>query len=73
MPFQHRKKEFIELDITALAFGGRGIARENEFVWFVDGGIPGQRVRFRIFHVRKQYGETRAIETIRPSADQVDP
>ena len=69
----YRKKQIIPLDIADLAFGGRGIARENDYVWFVDGGIPGQRVMARVYHIRKQYGEARAVETLRPSPDEVEP
>ena len=69
----YRKKQIIPLDVVDLAFGGRGIARENDYVWFVDGGIPGQRVMARIYHIRKQFGEARAVETVKPSPDQVDP
>jgi 23S rRNA (uracil1939-C5)-methyltransferase len=68
-----KKNEIIELEIADLAFGGRGIARLDNYVWFVDGGIPGQKVRARTYRIAKQYGEARAVETITPSPDQVDP
>jgi 23S rRNA (uracil1939-C5)-methyltransferase len=73
MKLTHHKKEIIPLDVTDLAFGGRGVARENDYVWFVDGGIPGQRVLARIYHVRKQYGEARAVEVVTRSPHQIDP
>ena len=69
----YRKKQVIPLEIADLAFGGRGLARENDYVWFVDGGIPGQKVLARIYHIRKQYGEARAVEVVRPSPHQTDP
>ena len=39
-----KKDDLIELTIDDLVFGARGIARQDDFVWFVDGAIPGQRV-----------------------------
>jgi 23S rRNA (uracil1939-C5)-methyltransferase len=68
-----KKNEIIELEIADLAFGGRGIARQDNYVWFVDGGIPGQKVRARTYRIAKQYGEARAVETLSPSPDQVEP
>ncbi|MBN2200323.1 23S rRNA (uracil(1939)-C(5))-methyltransferase RlmD [bacterium] len=73
MPEPRKKFEIIELEIADLAFGGRGIARQDNYVWFVDGGIPGQKVRARTYRIAKQYGEARAVETLSPSPDQVDP
>ncbi len=38
----------LELEIVDLAFGGDGVAKVDDFVIFVDGGIMGQRVRAEI-------------------------
>jgi 23S rRNA (uracil1939-C5)-methyltransferase len=73
MTHTKKKNEIIELEIADLAFGGRGIARLDNYVWFVDGGIPGQKVRARTYRIAKQYGEARVVETLSPSPDQVDP
>lgn len=68
-----KKKQEIELDITGIAFGGRGIARVDGFTVFVDQAVPGDRVRARVFKKKKNYAEARTLEVLSPSADRVDP
>ena len=45
----------LELDIESLAYGGMGLARKDNFVIFVKGGIPGQTVLARIYKKRKGF------------------
>jgi len=68
-----KKKQEIELDITGIAFGGRGIARVDGFTVFVDQAVPGDRVRARVFKKKKNYAEARTLEVLSPSADRVAP
>ncbi|MFP3981413.1 MAG: 23S rRNA (uracil(1939)-C(5))-methyltransferase RlmD [Desulfobacterales bacterium] len=68
-----KKKQEIELDITAIAFGGRGIARVDGFTVFVDQAVPGDRVRARVFKKKKNYAEARTLEVLSASADRVEP
>ena len=39
-----RPGDTVKLDVTTLAYGGQGVARIDEFVIFVRGAIPGDRV-----------------------------
>ena len=61
----------IELDVETLAYGGRGVARADGYVVFVEGALPGDRVRARLTRTRRGYGEARAVELLRPSSDRV--
>ncbi len=63
----------IDLDIESLAFGGRGIARVEGFVIFVDDVLPGQRVRARLVRKRGGYGEARVLQLLRQSPEFVAP
>ena len=63
--------ETLELSITGLAFGGQGIARLDDFVVFVAGGVPGDLVRATTLRVKKRYAEARLDEIVEPSADRV--
>ena len=45
-----RPGDIVELDITTLAYGGQGVARLDEFVVFVRGAVPGDRVRVKLVH-----------------------
>ena len=40
-----RRDESIEVEVESLAYGGRGIARRDGLVVFVEGALPGDRVR----------------------------
>ncbi|MGM0786478.1 MAG: 23S rRNA (uracil(1939)-C(5))-methyltransferase RlmD [Thermodesulfobacteriota bacterium] len=68
-----KKKQETELDITKIAFGGRGIAKIDGFTVFVDGAVPGDRVAARIVKKKKNYAEARTLSVISPSADRVEP
>jgi 23S rRNA (uracil1939-C5)-methyltransferase len=66
------KGETIELTITDLAFGARGVARADNFVWFVDFTIPGQTVKAKVIKRKKNFGEARLESVVSPSPDQVE-
>ncbi len=59
-----------------MAFGGNGIARiatpDGELVAFVPNAIPGQLVSCRAYKVRKRHIETKLIEILEPSPDEVE-
>ena len=56
-----------EVEITDVAFGGRGLFRLDGLAVFVDQTVPGDRVVLRIFKKKKNYAEARVIERIRSS------
>jgi len=63
----------LELAVTRLALGGRGVARVEGFVVFVEGGLPESRVRARVTRVRKGFAEAQALEVLSPSPEAVAP
>jgi 23S rRNA (uracil1939-C5)-methyltransferase len=60
-----------EIDVTGLAFGGRGIARREGLAIFIDGVVPGDRALIRVVRRRRNYAEARLVEIRSPSADRV--
>ena len=66
-----RKGELLEVEVESLAFGGRGVARQEGYVVFVAGGLPGDRVRAEITKPKKRFAEARAVELLRAGADRV--
>mgnify|MGYP000408643940 CR=1 FL=1 len=46
-----------EVEITDVAFGGRGLVRLDGLAVFVDQAVPGDRVILRIFRKKKNYAE----------------
>jgi 23S rRNA (uracil1939-C5)-methyltransferase len=63
----------LDLRIDSLAFGGNGVARSDGYVVFVQGAIPGDRVRAKLFKTKRAYGEARTIEVLEPSPDRIEP
>ena len=70
-PTRPRRGEQVELEVEALAQGGRGIARTDGYVVFVAGALPGDRVRASVGRAKRDYAEASAVELLRPSADRV--
>jgi len=68
-----KKGQIIDVEVTDLAFGGKGLTRVDGMAVFIDQAVPGDHVQARIFKKRKQYAEARVTQLIRPSADRVDP
>ncbi|MFA4966245.1 MAG: 23S rRNA (uracil(1939)-C(5))-methyltransferase RlmD [Thermoleophilia bacterium] len=65
--------DIIELEITGLAYGGQGVARADEFVLFLRGAVPGDRVRAKVTKRKRSYGEARVVELLSPSPRRVAP
>ena len=63
----------LDLRIDSLAFGGNGVARSDGYVVFVQGAVPGDRVRALLTKRKKAYGEARTLEILEPSPDRVEP
>ncbi|MCH2213741.1 MAG: 23S rRNA (uracil(1939)-C(5))-methyltransferase RlmD [Flavobacteriales bacterium] len=71
-----KRGEDIEVTISKMAFGGKGIAKieteQGEIVVFVPNTIPGQTVKCRIAKVRKRHLETKLIEVLERSPDETE-
>ena len=63
----------LELTIDSFAHGGNGVARLDGYVVFVQGGVPGDRVRAVVTKSKRDYGEARAVEIVEASADRIEP
>jgi 23S rRNA (uracil1939-C5)-methyltransferase len=63
----------VEIEITDLARGGRGVGRAAGLVVFVEGGLPGERLRVRVRAVRRGFAEADLLSILNPSPDRVVP
>ena len=67
------KSKRVELEITDVAFGGKGVGRHENQVVFVPFVDSGERVRVEITQVKKNFAEARLLEILAPSRHRVDP
>ncbi len=65
--------DLIELTITDLAEDGKGIGRVEGMAVFVEGAVPGDRVRASVTKAKKHYAFAALKEILEPSPDRVDP
>src|SRR3954469_18605645 len=63
----------LELTIDSLAHGGNGVARLDGYVVFVQGAVPGDRVKAVVTKSKRDYGEARAVEVLEPSPERIEP
>src|SRR5581483_6105657 len=65
-----RRGDELELTIDTLAFGGAGVARLDGYVVFVQGAVPGDRVRALVGKSKRAYAEARVLEVLAPSPER---
>jgi 23S rRNA (uracil1939-C5)-methyltransferase len=67
-----RKGDELDLEIETLVYGGRGLARLDGYVVFVDGALPGDRVRAVVSKSKKGYAEATTTETLGRSDERLE-
>jgi 23S rRNA (uracil1939-C5)-methyltransferase len=68
-----KKGQKIELTISGMAFGGKGIAKVDGYTIFVDQVVAEDLVLARVVRKKKNYGEARVEEILVPSPFRIDP
>ena len=64
--------DLVETQIESLSHDGRGVARIEGKTVFIDGGLGGERVRFRYSKKHSKYDEGRVVEVLSSSPDRVE-
>ncbi len=74
-----KKGDYLELNIESYAFEGKGISRikkddgdEKNYVVFVQGSYPGDKVNAKITKIKKSFAEAKAAEILIPSRERVE-
>jgi 23S rRNA (uracil-5-)-methyltransferase RumA len=60
--------ELIELRIESTAFGGKGVARKDGKVYFVEGAVSGDVAECEIVEASDRYSEARVVKLLEPSS-----
>ncbi len=67
------KNQSQELHIESLDHHGRGVAKSNGKVIFVNGALADEQVKATILSDKKQYAEAQCTKVITPSPQRVEP
>ena len=59
--------------VDSLSYDGRGVARLEGKTVFIEGALPGERVRFRYLNRRRNYDDGALVEILEASPDRVTP
>ena len=68
-----KRGQIVELNIESLAYGGMGLAKIDNFVIFVKGAIPGQKVLAKIYKKKSGYAEAKPTQLINESPHAIKP
>ncbi len=68
-----RKGEEVELAMTTSGFGGRAVGRRDGLVFFVNGAVPGDRVRAVVVRRRRNFVEAELSQLLEASSDRTEP
>ena len=68
-----RKGAEIEFVVEKFADRGKTVSRIDDFVVFLSGSAPGDRVRAKIIKRKKKFAEARLLELLEPSPMRTDP
>jgi 23S rRNA (uracil1939-C5)-methyltransferase len=68
-----KKGQQIGVEIDKLAFGGKGIARVDNRVIFVEHGLPGDKVLVKVHKIRRNYSNARIEELLKASPYRQQP
>ena len=70
-----RKGHVLEVEITGLAFGGKGVAKipteKGDFTVFIQNTFPGQTVRAQVSICKNRYAECRLMDVIKKAPEEV--
>lgn len=67
------KNDEVLLDIVGMTHEGEGVGRVEGFTLFVQGALPGEKVRARVLKTKKQYGYAKLLELVQASSDRLAP
>lgn len=69
----YKNGNIIEISISDLAFGGVGVGKIGDFVVFVDGVVPGDRVKARFTKIKRNFAEAKLEMLASPSPNRIAP
>jgi len=73
LPGDHPSFRIVDLRIRDIAFGGKGVGRDNSKAIFVPFTIEGELVTAKVVREKKQFAESELVDVRERSPDRVEP
>ena len=67
-----KKNDKITIEIENVTSKGFGVAKVKDFVLFVDGGLPGDKLAAKVLKVKPSYGYGKILRIITPSPHRIE-
>ncbi|NGM83967.1 23S rRNA (uracil(1939)-C(5))-methyltransferase RlmD [Paenibacillus sp. 7124] len=67
------KNDEVVFDIIGMTHEGEGVGRVEGYTLFVQGALPGEKVRAKVLKTKKQYGYAKLLELVEASASRIAP
>lgn len=67
------KNDEVMLDIIGMTHEGEGVGRVEGFTLFVQGTLPGEKVRAKVLKTKKQYGYAKLLNIVEASSARIAP
>lgn len=61
------KNDEVVIDIIGMNHDGEGVGRADGYTLFVQGALPGEKVRVKVLKTKKQYGYAKLVELVEAS------
>lgn len=65
------KNDEVMLDIIGMTHEGEGVGRVEGYTLFVHGALPGEKVRAKVLHTKKQYGYAKLLNLVEASSARI--
>jgi len=70
---QFKKGELISIEITGIAFGGKGIGHYDKRVVFVENTVPGDKILAKLTKIKTNFFEAKIEKILSPSNMRISP
>lgn len=64
--------QILEVQVDGLSVGGRGVARHDGAVIFIERAAPRERVQIKVTFVKKNYAEAELLKVLTPSDARIE-
>jgi 23S rRNA (uracil1939-C5)-methyltransferase len=68
-----KKGDIVEVSVTDLAYGGKGVGKLDGLVVLVRGGLPGDTLKVIIEKKKRNFAEAKVVEVLKSSEKRIAP